>query len=381
MLSDCKSSGACSRSRRHTDHTTDKIYRSLFDELLYAFMAIFLFLVFIVIQFLYFSDNLIEAFYRWEIPVRNINRLFRQLLLCSHRSGLAPYRLPLLSALILCLISLCPIASASRPDDNQLLIGNAGAAYSIGDYQKCIEYYAAAINQGSTGKDIYYNAACCCALNGDTDLAVEYLAKAIENGYQNAEWLKQDSDLQSLREDARWSDMLQKCKTAEEAYLQSINQELYRAFQADQADRLNGETDWSVVHLRDCERRQLAMSMLDSGLINTSDDYFHAAMIFQHGDDSSDYWRAHELAIKAVELDSTNNIAKWLAAAAKDRYLWKIGKPQIYGTQYHPIDGVWTIEPIDTTAVSDEERLRWQVPPLSEARLKAMQMNEANGQR
>ena len=66
--------------------------------------------------------------------------------------------------------------------------------------------------------------------------------------------------------------------------------------------------------------------------------------------------------LKATELDPDLAVARWLAAAAKDRYLWNVDKPQIYGTQFRRIDdGTWTLEPIDESAVTDEERAAWAV--------------------
>jgi hypothetical protein len=65
------------------------------------------------------------------------------------------------------------------------------------------------------------------------------------------------------------------------------------------------------------------------------------------------------------------------AQRALDRYLWRVGEPQIYGTQLHRDDaGAWTIESIDEEAVSDEERARWDVPPLAEAKQRAIQANQ-----
>ncbi|WP_284243268.1 hypothetical protein [Thalassotalea insulae] len=40
-----------------------------------------------------------------------------------------------------------------------------------------------------------------------------------------------------------------------------------------------------------------------------------------------------ELSLKAAALDPTNKNARWLACAAKDRYLLKMGKPQVWGMQ------------------------------------------------
>lgn len=77
---------------------------------------------------------------------------------------------------------------------------------------------------------------------------------------------------------------------------------------------------------------------------------------------------------KAVELDPANKSAKWLAAAAKDRWLMWQNKPQLYGTQFKKVDGRWILWEVDPT-VTDEERARWNVPPLEEAKKKAEALN------
>lgn len=269
-------------------------------------------------------------------------------------------------------------AAPAGAEETRELIRLANEAYRAGEYQECIKQYGTAFEQGLQESEMFYNAACCCALGGRIDQAFIYLDEAVELGYDNIQWLEQDTDLQSLRSDNRWTGLVERCEAAHEVYLQSINRELYGLYQEDQGDRLTDfeNIDWSTVHKRDAEHRARVREMLDSGQVVTADDYYHAAMIFQHGDDTTAYLLARELALKAVELDSTNNIARWLAAAAKDRYLWHVGKPQWYGTQTHMLDGKWTIEPIDTTVVTDEERREWRVPDLAEARRRAEQMNE-----
>lgn len=262
-------------------------------------------------------------------------------------------------------------------ESNQQSIRSATAAYHAGEYRNCVERFDDAIKQGVRQPDIFYSAACCCALDGQIDKAFRYLEHAIENGYRNVSWLKKDTDLQSLRNDPRWPNLVDTCAAINEKYLQTINRELFRLFQEDQDERMSDDLDWSAVHKHDAERRVRVREMLDSGQVIVSDDYFHAAMIFQHGDDTISYLLARTLALKAVELDATNHIAAWLSAAAQDRYLWHIGKPQWYGTQTHMIDGKWTIEPIDTAAVTDEERLESHVPPLAQSRQRMEQLNES----
>jgi hypothetical protein len=115
--------------------------------------------------------------------------------------------------------------------------------------------------------------------------------------------------------------------------------------------------------------------ILDQGGAKVADDYYHAAMVFQHGHDVADYQLAHQLALKAAELDPRNRSARWLAAATKDRELMQLGKPQRYGTQFQKSSsGPYELYQVDPT-VTDEERARWEVPPLAEARKRAAQLS------
>lgn len=156
--------------------------------------------------------------------------------------------------------------------------------------------------------------------------------------------------------------------------LPADNAELAALYEEDQGDRSAGpDIDWEVVTPRDSLRRVRVQEMLAADEVRTSEDYRHAAMIFQHGSDTIAARLAHELALKAVELDSTNTSAKRLVAAAWDRYLMRKGEPQWYGTQYVN-DGPgtpWRLYDIDTTAVTDDERRQLNVPTLAEARARA----------
>src|SRR5207248_8891748 len=106
---------------------------------------------------------------------------------------------------------------------------------------------------------------------------------------------------------------------------------------------------------------------LRSGKKFVAEDYYNAAMLFQHGENLQDIERAEELALKAVELDPKHGAARWLVAAARDRKLMRLGKPQLYGTQFVPgNDGKVVRYRVDPT-VSDEERAKWNVPPLDDS--------------
>ena len=56
--------------------------------------------------------------------------------------------------------------------------------------------------------DIWYNLACSHALLGHVDKAFQALHKAVESGYRNVEWMKEDEDLQLIRNDPRFQQLL-----------------------------------------------------------------------------------------------------------------------------------------------------------------------------
>jgi hypothetical protein len=158
---------------------------------------------------------------------------------------------------------------------------------------------------------------------------------------------------------------------------QANNPELERLYNEDQADREEGPNaniDWRAVSQRDAERRARVREIVDKGGATTSTDYYHAAMVYQHGTEVPEYDEAHRLAMKAVELDPENKDAKWLAAASKDRSLMWQGKPQLYGTQFKKVDDRWILWEVDPS-ITDEERAKWHVPPLAEQRKKLEKLN------
>jgi hypothetical protein len=154
------------------------------------------------------------------------------------------------------------------------------------------------------------------------------------------------------------------------------NAELRRLFEADQRDRSGDirEVDWDQLRDRDRQRRRRVEALIAGGALRRgphAEDYFHAAMVFQHGEGSDDIRRAYELASKAAELGMDR--ARWLAAAAYDRWLMTEGRPQKYGTQYQARDGRWVLYEVDP-ATTDDERAEWNVPPLAESLARAEQM-------
>ena len=94
-----------------------------------------------------------------------------------------------------------PQLAAQSADD---LIGQGRAAYDAGDFAESGRLYAAGIEAGSRSGSDAYNAACAFALSGNAEDAFRYLQLAADFGFSDADLLKRDSDLESLRDDARW---------------------------------------------------------------------------------------------------------------------------------------------------------------------------------
>ncbi|MCH5715175.1 tetratricopeptide repeat protein [Niabella hibiscisoli] len=155
------------------------------------------------------------------------------------------------------------------------------------------------------------------------------------------------------------------------------NTELKQMHDADQAARMQQPINWDILNVQDSLRKIRAYQLLDSGKVNTGQDYYHAAMIFQHGafGDTTSSAMAVKLMRKALEKDSSVN--RWLLAAAIDRNLMYSGRPQIYGTQYtanmeNPKMHLYTI---DSTKVTDEERQYYFVDTMAEIRERERKMS------
>jgi len=135
------------------------------------------------------------------------------------------------------------------------------------------------------------------------------------------------------------------------------NSKLMELFNADQAARLGKDADWAKVRPEDDKRREEVHRMLDAGEVRTGNDYFRAALVYQHGERHEDFLLAHVLAVDALSLG--NKRARWLAAATLDRYLLSVYQPQIYGTQFEYSQGKsapWNRRTMNPSLLNDSTR-------------------------
>lgn len=146
---------------------------------------------------------------------------------------------------------------------------------------------------------------------------------------------------------------------------------LKKLYQEDIADR-ERMTNWgdqvqlSQLKARDKTRRMQTAQFIKDQQLTEAVDFYHAALIFQHGDAVDDFQQAHHLARQSLNMGYEGS--KWMYASTYDRWQLAAGKPQIYGTQFVlNTEGKWQFaEPLDRT-FADSERLKYGLPPIDKA--------------
>jgi tetratricopeptide (TPR) repeat protein len=281
---------------------------------------------------------------------------------------------------VFAVVLLLGACATTRPRERSALDAQAGwVAYLGKQYGDCAKLYgrASEIAEGRAKADYVYSASTCELRDGRRSEAIAGFRRAIQIHPSYYDDIAHDGSLQTeLANDPEWTALLTTFRPAYDEFERSFNAELREMFSADQKDREGGpdKIDWSVVNGRDAARRDRVRQMAGAGQLKSPDDYFFAAMIFQHGEDEASYDQAYRYATHAVELDPSFVKARWLVAASKDRYHMSRGEPQLYGTQFKRIEGKWWLWPVDLH-ITDAERAEWGVDPLDVSKKKLEKMN------
>jgi hypothetical protein len=140
------------------------------------------------------------------------------------------------------------------------------------------------------------------------------------------------------------------------------NPELEKIFYADQTDvrPMGTQEERKATMERTLSHREQVTALLAQGGLQTAEDYFRAAIIFQHSQAPDDHLMAHVLANVAAFRGHTE--ARWLSAAALDAYLTSTGKSQIFGTGYLKTGD----RKMTPDFLNDVLRREYCVPPLAQ---------------
>ena len=137
--------------------------------------------------------------------------------------------------------------------------------------------------------------------------------------------------------------------------------ELRAIYEADQADRRFTRDptpeDWEGISARDAERQARVYELLRADQIMAAEDYYHAAMVLQHGDRDQDILMSHILSMAAAYRGDQRG--QWLSAASLDRYLHRTRMPQRFGTQYVGVSTEDPFEPDRSQPWSQGAYVRW----------------------
>lgn len=95
-----------------------------------------------------------------------------------------------------------------NPDETRALYMGANALVCLGEVEKGLRWAERAMQLEPNEAMVLYNVGCIYALAGEAEKAFECLEKSVSSGLAYVDWLRQDSNLDSLRDDPRFQALL-----------------------------------------------------------------------------------------------------------------------------------------------------------------------------
>ena len=99
-------------------------------------------------------------------------------------------------------------ATARHPENAEALAELAGVLTSLGRLEEGLAADEKLVGLVPENPTVHYNLACSLALLGRRDSALDALERAIQLGYDDGEHLLEDEDLASLRDEARFHELV-----------------------------------------------------------------------------------------------------------------------------------------------------------------------------
>jgi tetratricopeptide (TPR) repeat protein len=97
-----------------------------------------------------------------------------------------------------------------KPDHQEAWYNKGATLTDLGRYAEGIEAYNKSIEIEPDDYDAWYNLACLYSLKKEKDKALKYLQKAIENGFNNLSLIKEDNDLDFIRNEKEFREFISK---------------------------------------------------------------------------------------------------------------------------------------------------------------------------
>ncbi|MEO1513513.1 MAG: DUF6624 domain-containing protein [Bacteroidota bacterium] len=231
------------------------------------------------------------------------------------------------------------------------MYSKADSLYKAKDFLPAAKLYQEAA-EGRNSASAYYNAACSWALVGQTAPALSCLDKSIDAGWTDLEWMKKDSDLNSLHETDEWAQSIQKLGAIVEEIERKLNKplkkELEEIYVKDQMYRKMLDSIEQTYGLESDEIKAHWKLINDTDSVNEMrvveiiGEYGWPGRSLVGGKANSAVW----LVIQHAPLATQEKYLPLLQASVKDgessgsnlalledRILMRNGKPQKYGSQ------------------------------------------------
>ena len=253
-----------------------------------------------------------------------------------------------------------------------IALGQRADALAPKSPKEALPLYRQAYAQGVLQPGLSYNAACAAARVGLVDEAFEWLNRAAEHGFSDRAWMEQDPDLASLRRDPRmkkvrarldenhWAELAK-----EGAKNPKLQREILAMVEEDQLARnrlIQAKGDKQVakqverIDRRDTARMKQVIAKFGwPGNALVGPTAAHGAwLLVQHADlDPAFQQRCLPLLEEAVKHgDASGKDLAYLT----DRLRVAHHQPQVYGTQFHTVDGKLVPRPVEDSAHLDDRR-------------------------
>ena len=117
------------------------------------------------------------------------------------------------------------LSNAVFAEEYDQLIAEASSKLWDSDYQAAMELYQQAFQIEDGDAFDYYYAACAAARCENSNLAFDYLEKAVNSNLIEKQWLEEDEDLVILQSDSRWNTLLEAIDARTDSILASLPEE------------------------------------------------------------------------------------------------------------------------------------------------------------
>jgi serine/threonine protein kinase/Flp pilus assembly protein TadD len=104
-----------------------------------------------------------------------------------------------------------------HPDDVRAICFGAQSFCELGERDRSVEWTERALALEPEDSSVLYNVACSYALLTESELAISFLERAVQHGYNHKEWIENDSDLASLRTLPRFQALLERLSAPSDA--------------------------------------------------------------------------------------------------------------------------------------------------------------------